>query len=303
MEYRQLGSSGLSVSTLTRDDELRRQRSSPTWDDRGRGASANRSVPRRGREHRRHRRRLLSGQSEEILGEALEGRGDRLVATKARIPMGSGPERRGPLPAPPACAVRGRSGACRPTTSTCTRCTSGTGRRRSRRRWRARHARRPGQGALLGVLELRRLAAAQGARHQRSARAAALRQPADLLLAAGAATPSTSCCRPRPTRASACWCGARSRAACCRASTAGRGRVAEGAQGLAPDVVVVRAAHRLPRPPVRHDRGAQGDRHGRSVVGGPGRARVAARPADRDVADHRRADGRAARGQPRRPRS
>ena len=58
------------------------------------------------------------------------------------------------------------------------------------------------QGPLRRALELRRLAADEGARHVRPARPAALRQPADLLLAAGPRRRVRARSRPRSTRAS-----------------------------------------------------------------------------------------------------
>ena len=65
------------------------------------------------------------GRSEEILGSAMEGRRERvLVATKVRFRMGDGPN-------DPACRahiprLRGEPEPAGPTTSTSTRCTSGT---------------------------------------------------------------------------------------------------------------------------------------------------------------------------------
>jgi aryl-alcohol dehydrogenase-like predicted oxidoreductase len=53
-------------------------------------------VPGAGRRLLRHRRRLLAGLSEEILGQALgKRRADALVATKLNGPMGEGPNDRG----------------------------------------------------------------------------------------------------------------------------------------------------------------------------------------------------------------
>ena len=49
-------------------------------------------MPGGGGQPDRHRQRLFRGLSEEIVGEALEGRRDEvLIATKARMPMGDGP--------------------------------------------------------------------------------------------------------------------------------------------------------------------------------------------------------------------
>jgi aryl-alcohol dehydrogenase-like predicted oxidoreductase len=95
MDYRQLGRSGLRVSTVTLG--------TMSFGDAGEGAPVG-SVDLAGA-----RRQVdlcldagvnlidtadvyAQGRSEEILGEALEGRRDRvLVATKARMPMGEGP--------------------------------------------------------------------------------------------------------------------------------------------------------------------------------------------------------------------
>ena len=85
---------------------------------------------------------------------------------------------------------------------------------------RARPPRRLRQGALHRLLQLRRLARHEGARHLRAARLPALRLAADLLLAAGARRRVRARARSRSTRASASSSGARSPAACCRASTA-----------------------------------------------------------------------------------
>src|SRR4051794_14957154 len=99
MEYRQLGRSGLRVSTLTLG--------TATFGGRGKLALW-------GSTDVAGARRLFDlsldaginlldtadayshGRSEEIVGEALEGRRDRmLVATKARLPMGDGPNSAG----------------------------------------------------------------------------------------------------------------------------------------------------------------------------------------------------------------
>jgi aryl-alcohol dehydrogenase-like predicted oxidoreductase len=95
MDYRQLGRSGLRVSTLTLG--------TMSFGDAGEGAPVG-SVALAGA-----RRQIdlcldagvnlidtanvyATGRSEEIVGEALEGRRDRvLLATKARMPMGDGP--------------------------------------------------------------------------------------------------------------------------------------------------------------------------------------------------------------------
>ena len=129
-----------------------------------------------------------AGVSEELVGQALVGRRDRvLLATKARMPMGEGPNDAG-------LSRHHLIEACEA----------------SLRRLRTDHIDlyqvhewdgqtpleetldtldtlvRVGQGALHRLLELRRLAAPQGAGDLRPPAPGALRQPADLLLAAGA---------------------------------------------------------------------------------------------------------------------
>ena len=75
------------------------------------------------------------GLSEEILGKALgSDRDEVLIATKVRMPMGDGPNDAGRLGTTSSGALRTVCGGLAPTTSTSTRCTSGMGRPRSRRR-------------------------------------------------------------------------------------------------------------------------------------------------------------------------
>ena len=92
----------------------------------------------------------------------------------------------------------------------------------------ARRARPRGQGPLHRLLQLFRLASHEGARHRRARRQLALRQPADLLLAAGARRRVRAGPDRRSTRASASWSGARWPAACCPASTAAASRCRSG---------------------------------------------------------------------------
>ena len=67
------------------------------------------------------------GLSEEILGQALRGRRDHvLIATKARMPMGDGPNDAGSRATTSSAPARRACAASAPTTSTSTRCTSGT---------------------------------------------------------------------------------------------------------------------------------------------------------------------------------
>jgi hypothetical protein len=74
----------------------------PTWPRR----PAGRHLPRRRPDHVRQRRRLLEGAAEEILGEAIKGRRDKvLISTKATFRFGDGAERRRLLAPPPDRAV------------------------------------------------------------------------------------------------------------------------------------------------------------------------------------------------------
>ncbi len=137
MDYRQLGSSGLRISALTMG--------TMTFGGGGKFAHVGTTDAALAREqvdlcldagvNMIDTADIYSdGASEEIVGEVLRGRRDDvLVATKARFAMGGGPNDAGLsrhhliAPARRVCA------ACRPTTSTSTRCTSATASRRRRR--------------------------------------------------------------------------------------------------------------------------------------------------------------------------
>ena len=139
MEHRQLGRSGLRVSVLGLG----------TMGFGGAGKFANvgeldvqaagapdRPLPRRRRDLRRHRQRLLAGR---LGGDRRQGDPGPPRPHHARhqgaLRDGRRPQRRGPLAHAHHQGVRGRAcAASAPTTSTSTRCTSGTARRRSRRR-------------------------------------------------------------------------------------------------------------------------------------------------------------------------
>ena len=191
MEYRQLGDSGLRVSaltlgTMTFGGKGWAQAVGNTDVD-GREA-AGRDGPRRGRQPDRHRGRLLRGP---VGGDPRRGARRAGATTCWWRPRCACRWAAGPTT--PACrgttscaAARPACAGCGPTGSTCTRRTSGT----ARRRWRRRSRRSTtlvalGQGPLRRLLELHRLAADEGARRRRPARLQPVRQPADLLLAAG----------------------------------------------------------------------------------------------------------------------
>jgi aryl-alcohol dehydrogenase-like predicted oxidoreductase len=95
MEYRQLGSSGLRVSALTLGTMTfgGRDRFSLVGDTDVEGATRQIDMCLdRGINFIDTANVYSGGVSEEILGEAIKGRRDRvLIATKARMPMGSGP--------------------------------------------------------------------------------------------------------------------------------------------------------------------------------------------------------------------
>ena len=77
------------------------------------------------------------GESEEILGQAISGRRDRLLlATKARMPVGDGPNEAGLSRQHLIQQCEASLGAWERTTSTSTRRTSGTGLLLWRRPWR-----------------------------------------------------------------------------------------------------------------------------------------------------------------------
>ena len=237
MDYRQLGHSGLRVSALTLG--------TMTFGGRGNFAkvgatdvdAATRQVDMcldAGVNLIDTADVYSGGLSEEIVGKTLKGRRDRvLLATKARMPMGDGPNDAG----------LSRHHLIRACEASLRRLGTdyidlyqvhewdGHDAARGDAR-RARPPRPLRQGALHRLLQLRRLAAHEGARHLRAARPPALRLAADLLLAAGARRRVRARARSRSTRASASSSGARSPAACCRASTAAARTCPEGSRHL-----------------------------------------------------------------------
>ena len=205
-------------------------------DRRRRRPPADRTRPGRRRQPHRHRRRLLGravrGDPRPGPGQRPRRRADRHQGADAD---GRRTERRRPVPAPhhprrrrPACA------GWAPTTSTCTRCTSGTGRPRWRRRLpRWTHLVRSGKVRYIGALQLRRLAADEGAWHVRAARLRPASSASRSTTRCRPATPRTNWSRWPSTKAWASWSGARSPAACCPAST-GAGRTRPPAAGTSP---------------------------------------------------------------------
>ena len=218
------------------------------------------------------------GASEEIVGKAI-ARAPRPHHARHQGALldGRRAQRRRPL-APPHHQGRARTAcaASAPTGSTSTRSTSGTARRRSRRRSSALDTLvRARQGPLRRLLELRRLADVQGARHRRHRRGyqpfvsnqvyyslqardaeyeivpAALDQGVGLLIWSPLAGGLLSGKYRRGVEAPA---------------------------GLAPADRVGRAAGPRPGRPLRHRRGAGRDRRGARRLRRPGRAGLDARP-------------------------
>ena len=300
MEYRQLGRSGLKVSTITLG----------TMGFGGTGWAS--PVGHLGVEEARQQIDLCleagvnlidtadiysNGLSEEILGEALGAdRDEVLLATKVRGAMGDGPERRRAVPAPHHARGRGQSASARHRLH---RPLPGARVGRAHAAGgdavRARRAGAVGQGPLHRLLELHRPAADEGAVDLRPARLGVLRQPADLLLAAGPrrrerADPDRHRGRARdPGLESA---GRRSALRQVPAR-AGRARRHPAVPGLD------RAAGQRRGPALRHRRRAGRDRRRPRGLGRPGRARVHPGQAGGDLGDRRRPDRGAAARQPR----
>ena len=190
MEYRQLGRSGLRVSTIT----LGTMGFGGTgWADagrpdrRGRRARADRDRPRRRRQPHRHRRRLLG---RTVRGDPRRG-ARRRPRRRAHRHQGADADGRraerrracrgttSSAPPRPACA------GSAPTTSTSTRCTSGTGRRRSRRPCSALDDLvRSGKVRYVGCSNYAAWQLMKALGIVRAPRLRAVRQPAGLLLAA-----------------------------------------------------------------------------------------------------------------------
>ena len=272
MEYRQLGRSGLRVSALTlgtmtfggsgafqhvgtdRSRGARAASSTSAWTPGSTSSTPPTSTP--------------TGVSEEILGEALEGRRDAAADRhQGALSDGRRAERRGPLAPPPDRRLRGQpAAAAAPITSTSTSCTSGTGRPRSRRRVEALDTLvRQGKVRYVGCSNFSGWHLMKALGDRRAAGRAALRQPADPLHAGGA----RGRVRARPgrasTRASASSSGARWPAGCSRASTGATSDRPAGSRQLAGwDEPPIRDEDR----PVADRRRARGDR----------RARAASRP-------------------------
>ena len=228
MDYRQLGASGLRVSTITLGTMGFGGTgwASPSATSTSTAPAARSTWPATPGVNLIDTADVYSdGQSEEILGAALgSDRDDVLIATKVRMQIGD-------LTAPTTLGLSrhhiirgGRGAACvasAPTTSTSTRCTSGTARPRSRRPWRrSTPSSRSGKVRYIGASNYTGWQLMKALWTADKAATRALRQPADLLLPPGARRGEASSCRSRSTRASASSSGARSPAACCPASTA-----------------------------------------------------------------------------------
>ena len=132
--------------------------------------------------------------SEEILGEALGPTATTCSSRpRCRLPMGDGPNDAGSVAAPPhpRPARRACAGSA-PTTSTCTRCTSGTARRRSRRRCRARlTSSQSGKVRYIGCSNYAGWQLMKALRRRRAAWLAALRRASRSTTRCRHATPST----------------------------------------------------------------------------------------------------------------
>ena len=156
-----------------------------------------------------------AGASEEILGEAIGGRRDDvLIATKARMPMGDGPNDAG----------LSRHHLIRSCEASLRRLGTDYIDLYQVHEWDGvtpmeetltalDDLQRVGQGPLRRLLELLRLAALEGARRLRAAAASPATSASRSSTRCRRATPSTSSCPPGSTRASGSSCGARSRAA------------------------------------------------------------------------------------------
>ena len=306
MEHRQLGRqrpARVSVSR-SRHDGVRRRREvrERRRARRRRREPPDRPLPRRGRQPRRHRERLLrAAPRRRSSARRSRARRDRIrsrprcasrwatgrTTRASRAPTSSAPART-------ACAASARTG------STSTRCTSGTARRRSRRRSSALDTLvRDGKVRYVGCSNFAGWQMIKALGGLRARRLPALRLPADLLLAAGARGRVRARARRRSTRASASSSGARWPAACSPASTAAAIEAPAGSRQLT----------EWDEPPVRDEEGLYdivealveiGEAHDVSAaqvalawsLGRPGR----------QLADRRRAHRGAAGRQPRRGR-
>ena len=225
-------------------------------------------------------------------------RRDRIVlATKARFPMGEGPNDAGPLAPPPdrasarpACAASAR------TTSTSTRSTSGTGQTPLEETLEALDTLvRSGKVRYVGCSNYSGWQMTKALGISDRARLPALRLPAGLLLPPSARHRVRDRPRlPRPGPRHPRLEPARGRPALGQVPSR-----AGGARGLPAPDGLGRAAGARRGGPLRHRRGARGDRRGARRLGRADRAGLVARPPGRHVADRRRPHGGAAGRQPR----
>ena len=299
MEYRQLGRSGLRVSALTMG----------TMTFGGGGVFAN--VGNTGVDDARRQVDLCLDAGVNLIdtadvystgrvrGDPRRGarRPSRRGADRHEGPDGDGrrPERRRAV-APPhhRAGSRPACGGSAPTTSTSTRCTSGMGRRRWRRRSR-RWTPWCGRGKVryLGCSNYSGWQLMKALGSPMRGRLPAVRQPPDLLLAGepGRGVRAGAVCRW--TRGWASWCGARWPVVAVRQVPAGH----LGFGGSAPERVG-RATGAERVAPLRHDRPSGGNRFGArgfSRAGGPGLFVDAARG---ELLGDRGAEGVATGGQP-----
>ena len=302
MDYRQLGRSGLRVSSLTlgtmtfggggkfanvgSTDVDGAQRQIDMCLDAGVNLIDTADV-------------YSDGASEEILGQALGGRRDDvLVATKARMPMGDGPNDAG----------LSRHHLIRACEASLRRLGTDYIDLYQVHEWDGVTPLEETLGALddlvragkvryIGCSNYSGWQLIEGARRLRARSGSSATSASRSTTRCRPATPSTRSCRRASTRASASSSGARSPAACCRASTAAGSRAPEGARHLTDwNEPPVRDEEQT----LRRDRGAVeiGEAHGVSaaqvalawLLGRPGVTLA------RDRRAHRGAAGRQPRG-------
>ena len=161
----------------------------------------------------------------------------------------------------------------------------------------ARHARaRRARSATSAARTSRALAHDEGARRRRARRPTSASSASRSTTRCRRARRSTSSCRPRSTRALGILVWSPLAGGLLSGKYRRGSEAPEGSRHLTDwDEPPIRDAGQA----LRHRRGAGRDRRGAQRLGGAGRARLAARPAGRDLGDHRRAHAGAVRRQPR----